>query len=60
MPKSVWMAFVLHLFIVIPYLKKLSKLDGIVTSLRLLELFFDDVLVDMIVILSLIIKHASA
>ena len=26
-----------------------SKLDGIVTSLRLLELFFDDVLVDMIV-----------
>ena len=26
-----------------------SKLDGIVTPLRLLELFFDDVLVDMIV-----------
>ena len=54
------MAFVLHLFIVTPYLKKLSKLDDIVTSLRLLEFFFDDVLVDMIVILSLTIKHASA
>ena len=26
---------------------KFSKLDDIVTSLRLLELFFDDVLVDM-------------
>ena len=28
---------------------KFSKLDDIVTPLRLLELFFDDVLVDMIV-----------
>ena len=28
---------------------KFSKLDNIVTPLRLLELFFDDVLVDMIV-----------
>ena len=28
---------------------KFSKLDNIVTSLRLLELFFDDMLVDMIV-----------
>ena len=27
---------------------KFSKLDDIVTPLRLLELFFDDVLVDMI------------
>ena len=29
--------------------EKFSKLDNIVTPLRLLELFFDDVLVDMIV-----------
>ena len=30
-------------------ISKFSKLDDIVTPLRLLELFFDDVLVDMIV-----------
>ena len=50
-------------------ISKFSKLDDIVTPLRLLEVFFDDVLVDMIVGYtrfysnrknSLVLKHATA
>ena len=36
---------------------KFSKLDGIVTPLRLLELFFDDVLADMIVGYTKLFSH---
>ena len=50
-------------------ISKFSKLDDIVTPFRLLEVFFDDVLVDMIVGYtrfysnrknSLVLKHATA
>ena len=50
-------------------ISKFSKLDDIVTPFRLLEVFFDDVLVDMIVGYtrfysnrknSLVLKHAAA
>ena len=37
------------MFLVLDMPEQFSKLDDIVTPLRLLELFFDDILVDMIV-----------
>ena len=39
--------------------QKLIRLDNIVTSLRLLELFFDDVLVDMIVGYTKLYSHTK-